>query len=227
MYSHGVTEYREEDFLMLSGIQHFAFCRRQWALIHIEGVWEENARTAEGRLLHENAHDASRLESRGKTVISRAVPVFSRELGLSGECDVVEYHLDPDGVPLAGRDGRWTVFPVEYKRGSPKEDPCDMLQLTAQAMALEEMLCCTIFEGALYYFEIKHRQSVPITEELRKTVREYAEEMHRYAERFYLPKPKRTKACGMCSLKDECLPSLSRLPSASAWNEENLGGKTE
>ena len=213
-----MAEYREEDFLMLSGIQHFAFCRRQWALIHIDGVWDENARTMEGQLLHENAHDTYRPESRVKTVVSRAVPIFSRTLGLSGECDVVEYHLDPEGVPLTGREGRWTVCPVEYKRGSPKEDPCDVLQLTAQAMALEEMLSCTISEGALFYFETKHRQHVQVTDELRETVRQFAEEMHRYAERSYLPKPRRTKHCNACSLKDECLPGLGRLPSASAWN---------
>ena len=217
-------EYREDDFLLLSGIQHFAFCRRQWALIHIEGVWDENGRTAEGRLLHENAHDAYRPESRGEVIISRAVPIFSRTLGLNGECDVVEFRRDPKGVTLAGREGLWTIFPIEYKRGSPKEDPCDMLQLAAQAMCLEEMFCCTVSAGALFYFETKRRQRVDITDELRDTVRAYAAEMHGYAKRAYLPKPKRMKGCGMCSLKDECLPKLERLPSAGSYNEENLGG---
>lgn len=212
---------------MLSGIQHFAFCRRQWALIHIEGVWEENARTAEGRILHENAHDAYRSESRGEVVISRAMPVFSRSLGLSGECDAVEFRRSRTGIPLPRREGLWTVYPVEYKRGSPKEDPCDALQLAAQAMCLEEMLCCAVPEGALFYFETRRRQHVEITEDMRETVRRYAEEMHRYADRAWLPKPKRTRACKACSLKDECLPKLSRLPSARQYNEENLGGDSE
>ena len=219
-------EYREEDFLMLSGIQHFAFCRRQWALIHIEGVWEENGRTAEGRLLHENAHDAYRPESRGSVIVTRAMPIFSRELGLSGECDVVEFRKDPAGIRLAGREGQWSAYPVEYKRGSPKEDLCDALQLTAQAMCLEEMLCCIVSEGALFYFETKRRQRVDFTDEMREKVRELAAEMHQYAERSFLPKPKRTKSCGACSLKEECLPKLERLPSAHAWNLENLGGET-
>lgn len=192
MHPYGVSEYREEDFLMLSGIQHFAFCRRQWALICIEGIWDENGRTAEGRLLHESAHDAYRPESRGETVVSRAMPIFSRTLGLSGECDVVEFRKDPAGIIIAGRQGRWSVYPVEYKRGSPKKDPCDLLQLTAQAMCLEEMLCCTVSKGALFYFETKHRLPVEITNELRGTVRQYAAEMHEYVQRGYYAVAPRT-----------------------------------
>lgn len=144
-------EYNEDSYLMLSGIQHFAFCRRQWALIHIDDVWAENERTTEGKILHDNAHDAYRSESRGEVIISRAMPVFSRTPGLSGECDVVEFRKNAEqGISLRGKGGYYTVSPVEYKRGAPKESLCDILQLTAQAMCLEEMLCCTISEGALY-----------------------------------------------------------------------------
>lgn len=217
-------EYNEYSCLMLSGIQHFAFCRRQWALIHIDNIWAENSRTADGRILHENAHDAYHSESRGDVILSRAMPIFSGTLGLSGECDVVEFRRSAkDGITLNGRDGVYTVYPVEYKRGAPKESPCDMLQLTAQAICLEEMLGCTISEGALYYFETKHRTQVAITDELRDTVRKYAAEMHEYFERRYLPRPKRTKACNACSLKEECLPKLEKLRSAKAYNDENLG----
>lgn len=126
---------------MVSGIQHFAFCRRQWALIHIDEVWAENERTAEGRIIHNTAHDVYRSESRGEVILSRAMPIFSRTLCLSGECDVVEFRrTTKNGISLHGRDGLYTVYPVEYKRGSPKENPCDILQMTAQAMCLEEML---------------------------------------------------------------------------------------
>ena len=217
-------EYNEDSYLMLSGLQHFAFCRRQWALIHIDHVWVENDRTAEGRFLHGNAHDAYRSESRGDVILSRAMPIFSRALGLSGECDVVEFRKTlREGITLFGRDGFFTVYPVEYKRGAPKENPCDMLQLTAQAMCLEEMLNCRISEGALYYFETRHRTKVFITDELRDAVRKYAAEMHEYFERRYLPRPKRTKACNACSLKDACIPMLEKLPSAKAYNDDQLG----
>ena len=216
-------EYKEDSYLMLSGIQHFAFCRRQWALIHIDNVWAENDRTAEGRILHDNAHDAYRSEARGDVIISRAMPIFSRALGLSGECDVVEFRKSKQGIQLHGKEGLYSVYPVEYKKGSPKENPCDDLHLAAQAMCLEEMLCCEIQEGALYYFETRHRVKIAITDEMRDTVRKYSAEMHEYFDRQYLPRPKRTKACNACSLKEECLPKLEKIQSAKAYNDENLG----
>ena len=107
--------YSEENFLLLSGLQHFRFCRRQWALIHIENQWAENGRTVDGAIIHEKAHDQSFTESRGDTVITRGVSVFSHTLGVSGQCDVLEYHRSADGIPLTGREGRWVPFPVEYK----------------------------------------------------------------------------------------------------------------
>lgn len=129
----------EEDLLQLSGLQHFAFCRRQWALIQIEQQWQENLRTVEGELFHRRAHDEQQRELRGNTLILPGLPVFSRTLGVSGKCDVVEFHADPGGVPLQGEEGLWLPFPVEYKRGAPKAHDADRLQLCAQAMCLEEM----------------------------------------------------------------------------------------
>ena len=221
-------EYKEESFLPLSGIQHFSFCRRQWALIHIDQLWAENDRTAEGRLLHDTAHDPYHSESRGQVIISRAMPIFSRTLGLSGDCDVVEFRrVHEGGISLSGREGLYSVYPVEYKRGAPKESECDLLQLTAQAMCLEEMLCCTITEGALYYFETRRRMHVSFTEELREQVRSFAEEMHQYFERQYLPRPKRTKSCNACSLREICMPELGKIRSAKEYNAEVLGGVGE
>lgn len=217
-------EYEESEFLQLSGLQHFAFCRRQWALIHIEHIWAENSRTAEGRLLHEKAHDRYLTESRGNLLISRSMPVFSRVLGLSGECDIVEFRPteEPGGIPIRGHSGNYTVYPMEYKRGSPKAGDCDALQLAAQAMCLEEMLCCRIAEGALFYFEIRRRVPVRLTEQLRQKVTETAAEMHQDYDRRYLPRPKQTKSCHACSLKDECLPKLGKLQ-AKAYNRLYLG----
>ena len=142
MHTH-VMKYSEEDYLLLSGIQHFAFCRRQWALIHIENQWAENERTVDGIIMHEKAHSGD-VESRGDVVIMRALRVFSATLGASGECDMVEFNRNADGISLNGHDGLWQPYPVEYKRGKPKEHNADEMQLCAQAMCLEEMLCCTI-----------------------------------------------------------------------------------
>lgn len=209
--------YREEDFLQLSGLQHFAFCRRQWALIHIEQQWAENYRTVDGSLMHEKAHDSSFTEHRGDRIVCRSVSVYSPQLGISGQCDVLEYHRSPDGVPLAGHEGLWQPFPVEYKRGSPKSGNADTLQLCAQAMCLEGMLCCDIPEGALYYGQTRHRERVLFTDELREQVRTLLQEMHTLYGRGHTPKVKPSKSCSACSLKELCLPALFRKKSVEAY----------
>lgn len=215
-------EWAEEDFLQLSGLQHFAFCRRQWALIHIEQAWADNLRTVEGDLLHERVHDEFLAERRADLLTVRGLRVFSRALGVSGACDAVEFCVDPGGVPLAGREGKWRPVPVEYKRGSPKQGDCDALQLCAQAMCLEEMLACDIAEGYLYYAQPHRRTPVVFTEELRGRVRTLLGEMHELYRRGATPKGKPRKACGACSLKDLCLPKLSKGASAVAYVRERL-----
>ena len=210
-------EYRHDDLLQLSGIQHFAFCRRQWALIHIEQQWKENLRTVEGDLFHRRAHDEQARERRGDFLILRGLSVVSPSLGISGKCDVVEFHADPKGVPLHGEEGLWLPFPVEYKRGRPKEHDADALQLCGQAMCLEEMLCCEIPAGALYYGEIRHRKEVAFTPELRQEVRTLLEEMHSLYDRGHTPRVKPTKGCNACSLKELCLPKLMGRRSVSAY----------
>ena len=205
-----MSGYHEEDFLQLSGLQHFAFCRRQWALIHIEQQWRENLRTVEGDLFHRRAHDEQARERRGDTLILRGLSVASPTLGLSGQCDVVEFHADPGGVPLRGEEGLWIPFPIEYKRGAPKTHRADELQLCAQAMCLEEMLCCTVPEGALFYGETRRRVPVSFSAELREMVRAMLEEMQRLYRRGYTPKVRRSKSCNACSLKELCLPALMK-----------------
>lgn len=209
--------YTEEEYLQLSGLQHFKFCRRQWALIHIEHQWAENYRTIDGAILHQNAHDTQFRESRGDTVITRGVSVYSAQLGVSGQCDVLEYHRGSTGIPLGGKDGLWQPYPVEYKRGSPREDTGDTLQLCGQAMCLEGMLCCEIPEGALYYGEIRRRVRVAFTQELRSQVCSLLEEMHQLYRRGYTPKVKPTKSCNACSMKELCLPRLMKSRSVSAY----------
>ena len=111
-------EYKEDDYLMLSGIQHFKFCRRQWALIHIEQQWDENVHTVIGELMHKKVHDPMSKEKRKDTIVVRALPIASRKMGVSGECDVVEFHKCENGISLFGHRGLYSVFPVEYKKAS-------------------------------------------------------------------------------------------------------------
>ena len=214
-------KYSEEDYLPLSGIQHFAFCRRQWALIHIENQWAENERTVDGIIMHEKAHSGD-AESRGDVVIMRALRVFSATLGVSGECDVVEFNRNADGISLNGHDGLWQPYPVEYKRGKPKEHNADEMQLCAQAMCLEEMLCCTIPCGALFYGEPRRRTEVEFTPELRGAVEDSLNEMHDYYKRGYTPKAKPRKGCSACSLKEICLPKMVQRKSVAAYVERAL-----
>ena len=202
--------YSQEDFLPLSGLQHFKFCRRQWALIHIENQWAENFRTTDGAILHENAHNGDFTESRGDLIITRDMRIFSRTLGVSGACDVLEFHRSGTGIPLKDREGLWQPYPVEYKRRQPKETSMDTLQLCGQAMCLEEMLCCEISKGALYYGELHRRTEVVFTQELRQEVRTLTAEMHDLDHRGHTPKVKPTRSCNACSLKELCLPKLMR-----------------
>ncbi len=217
--------YEEDEFLQLSGIQHFAFCRRQWALAYLEMQWQENVRTVEGKLLHEKAHDASIKEKRGDLLIVRALPVHSREIGISGECDVVEFHKSKDGAPLFGQKEKYRAVPVEYKRGSPKKDDIDALQITAQALCLEEMLCCEIPFGYIYYGETRHREKISFDDALRKKVRDLFLEMHKYDAQQYTPKVKRSKKCNACSLKDVCLPVLNQDISVKDYICRRIGEK--
>ncbi|WP_106059624.1 CRISPR-associated protein Cas4 [Clostridium vincentii] len=215
-------EYKEEDFLLLSGIQHFSFCKRQWALIHIEQQWQENLRTIEGEILHEKTHDTTIKEKRGDLIVSRGMAIFSRTLGITGACDVVELHKASDGVDIFGRDGTYKPIPVEYKRGKPKEDESDVMQLCAQAMCLEEMLLCEISEGFLFYGETKRRLKIILDDELRQRVKTIVKEMHELYDRRYTPKVKLSKSCKACSLTEVCMPKLCKNPSAINYIKKNI-----
>ena len=205
-----MQNYSEDDYLLLSGIQHYSFCPRQWALIHIEELWLENYLTASGRVLHNKAHNGDLVEKRGGLIIFRSLKVSSSRMGVSGECDVVEFHESKKGVSLKNYDGLWMPYPVEYKRGKTKTDDCDRLQLCAQAVCLEEMLCCEIKKGTLFYGEPRRREIVDFTEELRKLLEEVIAEMHRLFWYKHTPKVRTGKHCSNCSLKDLCLPKLCK-----------------
>lgn len=220
-------EYREDEYLMISGIQHFKFCRRQWALIHIEQQWDENVHTAVGGLMHKKVHDPYLTEKRKDVLITRALPVSSRNMGVSGECDVVEFHKNEDGIILQGHRGLYNVYPIEYKKGKPKAGEEDILQLVAQALCLEEMFSTTIPEGAIFYGETRRREIVKITDGLRQQVKEIFHEMHQYYDRRYTPKVKYSKACNACSLKDICLPKLGKAVSVKDYMNQILNEDEE
>lgn len=214
--------YREEEFLNIAGIQHFSYCRRQWALIHIEQQWQENIWTVEGGIMHEKAHDALFTEKRGDVLISRGMAVFSGTLGVNGVCDVVELHESPDGIPIFGRDGKWRPMLVEYKRGKPKENDADRLQLCCQAMCLEEMLGCDIPEASLFYGETNRRNKVPLDRELRDKVQAMLLEMHALYSRGHTPKVKPGANCKACSLADLCLPKMMKQTTVAAYLGKKL-----
>lgn len=214
--------YNEDEYLLLSGIQHFRFCRRQWALIHIENLWKENARTTEGKIMHERAHDSGLCEKRADMVITRSLAVSSPTLGVSGACDVVEFRKSEQGVPLPSEPGLYQPYPVEYKHGSPRKDSANELQLCGQAMCLEEMLCCDIPKGALYFGETRHRVEIEFTQDLRKDVADTLSEMHELYKRGYTPKVKPTKSCNACSLKELCLPALARCGSVKSYLQKHM-----
>lgn len=217
----------EKEPLMISAIQHFAFCRRQWALIHIEQIWQDNVRTVEGNLMHQRAHDEKQMEKRGDLIIMRGLRVHSEQLCITGICDVVEFHSAADGIALPEYEGLWLPYPVEYKRGKPKTHDADELQLCAQAMCLEEMLMCRIPEGSLYYGEPHRRTRVAFTPDLRARVTAMLSEMHQYTQKGYTPRPKPTKGCNACSLKDLCLPKLHKMPSVSEYIGQHIREENE
>lgn len=214
---------REANEATLSALQHFAFCRRQWGLIFLERQWAENARTAEGQVFHETAHHGPESEARGELLILRGLRVASPTLRLGGVCDVVELHRSPSGVSLAGREGLWLPYPVEYKKGSDQTKESDEVQLCGQALCLEEMLCCQIPEGSLFYGETRRRTRVAFDGTLRQRTLDLLHELLGYMDRGYTPGAKLHKGCNACSLRDIYLPKLSRAPSVADYIHDRAG----
>jgi len=218
--------YSEEEFLMLSGIQHYAFCQRQWALIHIEKQWAENVRTVEGQFLHEKVDDPYIVETRGTLVIERAVPIVSHELGLYGIADMVEYIKTGDlenSIKLEKQAGYWQPHPVEYKRGKTKSDNRDIMQLCAQAMCLEEAYGISIEYGSIYYAQTRRRVQIEFSSELKSSVKEMAANMHQAFDNGLTPSAIMGANCKLCSLLELCVPKLTKKhKSASRYIEKAL-----
>ena len=191
--------YEIDDLIFLSALNHYLYCPRRCALIHIEQLWSENLFTAEGRIMHDKA-DSNKFESRGNIRIDYSVPLRSLRLGLVGKADVVEFHKHGD---------MWIPFPVEYKRGKPKMDDCDKVQLCAQAICLEEMMKVEIPEGALFYGQTRRREDVVFDEKLRRETEVAAKKVHELIESGITPKAEYSKKCERCSLLHLCLPKAN------------------
>lgn len=200
--------FSEDELLPVSALQHLRFCERQCALIHIENVWAENRLTVEGKHLHERVHEAGS-EARGDVRIARGVRLRSLALGLTGVADVVEFNRADQGVRLPEIEGIWMPFPVEYKRGRPKPEPWDEVQLCAQALCLEEMLATSIAAGALFYGTTHRRQEVSFDSTLRGQTEEAARRLHELVEAGVTPKAIYEKKCEKCSLLHLCMPETA------------------
>jgi CRISPR-associated exonuclease Cas4 len=205
--------FSEDQLLPLSGLQHLLFCERQWALIHIEQQWEENRLTQEGRVLHERAHEGG-TETRPDVVTARGLRVRSLSLGLSGEMDICEFRrsseLESGAIRIPGRDGWWVPFPVEYKRGKPKREAWDEVQLCAQAMCLEEMFGTSIASGALFYGQNRRRSPVIFSVALRGLTERLSLRMHELFDNGLTPAAVYQPKCENCSLKFRCMPAIGR-----------------
>lgn len=202
--------YDEDDLLPVSALQHLVFCERQWALIHLEGQWAENALTSEGRLMHSSADEPS-LERHADALVARGLMLRSLRLGLSGKADVVEFRPASagQGIAISGHPGLWMPYPVEYKRGRAKTDLSDSVQLCAQALCLEEMTGATVAEGALFYGQPRRRFVVAIDEALRTQTEALAHRLHDLTDQGITPPARYRDACNQCSLMNRCLPRVT------------------
>ena len=221
----------DESPVMLSALQHYLFCPRQCALIHVEGVWNENFLTASGRQLHERV-DRRGGETRKDVHLATALRLVSNRLGLTGVADMVEFHRQDSPIDemghcvatrLSGRSGFWRPFPVEYKRGAPKSHRADEVQLCAQALCLEEMLGVSVPSGALFYGETRRRCDVVFNLELRLLTEDVAAKVRELIRVGETPPPVLTKGCRACSLREDCRPEdVGGRESARRWIKNQL-----
>lgn len=203
--------FSDDALLPISALQHYIYCPRQAALIHLEQVWADNRFTAEGNALHKKAHSAED-ESRPGVRITRSLPVVSHALGMVGQCDIVEFHDNGD------------VIPVEYKRGRPQKHRADEVQLCAQACCLEAMLDCAIEFGFIFYGQKKRRKKIAFDASLRSMTKQTAVALHEMIASEKTPLAiYESRKCDSCSLIDICKPHAFRLKrGAAAWFDARL-----
>lgn len=220
--------YDEDDLLALSGLQHYFYCKRQWALIHVEKQWVENVLTAEGRLLHDRVDNNKHIEHREGTIIERSVALRSLKLGIYGVADAVEFIRTDAGVMLPGEQGFWRPRPVEYKRGKPKAGICDKAQLCGQAMCMEEVYGMNVETGDLFYWQTRRRMPVVFDNSLRESVRNACADMQNMMETGVTPGVPDGVKCDRCSMLTACAPKVQKKKSgkvAGYINESIHGGE--
>lgn len=221
--------YDDDQMLMLSGIQHFMYCPRQWALIHIEQQWADNLLTAEGQVLHKNVDNPAYRQKNGDTITLRSVHIASHSLGLYGVSDAIDLLPSETGentITHPKYPGFWRPYPIEYKRGHRKPDERDEVQLCAQVICLEEMYQIQIPEAALFYHETRHREVVEMSESLRQLTFQLSDEMHKIFESGLTPKAVEHKGCRSCSLIDVCSPELTKKTSVAYYLKKMLNEET-
>lgn len=225
--------FTEDDLLPISALQHLVFCERQCALIHLERLWADSPLTVEGSDMHARVHDEDASEVRGDVRIARGIALRSFRLGLVGQADVVEFHRAKAGagVSLPNASGAWLPFPVEYKRGRPKRDLADRVQLCAQALCLEEMFGTRLQAGALFYGTSRRRLPVAFDEALRKFTQESTQRLHVLLAQRVTPRARREPKCKRCSLIGLCMPdamsarrSVTRYLASAAEDPAEQGG---
>lgn len=202
--------YSEYEYLMISGIQHYLFCKRQRALIHIENEWGENAFTKIGEIVHNKTDNPLIKEKRGRKIISRAMPVSSKKLGISGILDTIEFYKANEGITIDGKKGYWNPIIVEYKSGKDKKYQYDKAQLMAEALCIEEMFAINIKKGYIYYHKTDERFEVEFDNDLRQLTTDTILEMHQAYKEKKIPSASYYRKYNLCSLNDKCLPRLTK-----------------
>ena len=217
--------YCDDDMLMLSGIQHFRFCPRQWALIHLDQKWDENRLTTEGEIQHKRVDDPFYRQKCGDWIVLRSVNLASYELGLYGVADIIELRPCDDAensIMHPKYPGKWMPVPVEYKHGKNKQNEIDEVQLVAQAMCLEEMYGVHIPKAQFYYGEIHHRIDVELTPEIRTITCNCIAEMRKYYYEGTIPSAKKARHCANCSIRNYCIPELEDCTKGETYLRKNL-----
>lgn len=210
----------EENLIQISGIQHFLYCKRQWALFYIENLWEDNHLTIDGDKVHEKVHNTNIKETRKNKIIERGTYISSEKYKLTGQCDVIEYHKDINGINITNKEDKWKIIPIEYKHGNGESVDIDKYQLIAQILCLEEMFQTNIEYGYLYYKAANKKIKIENTNEIKSAVIKIIEEINDYTRKQYTPKVKKSKKCNNCSLYEKCNPKICSSKNVRKYLEE-------
>jgi CRISPR-associated exonuclease Cas4 len=198
----------ERERISISAIKQYAYCKRRFALMFIDGEWGSNYKIVEGDIFHEKANDPFFNEKRGVRHISRSVPVFSEKLNIYGVADIVEFLQDDNGVCIDSKHGLWRINPIEYKNGKPEKSSADNFQLCAQALCLEEMFSTKIESGEVYYGKLRKRVEVSLTDEVKCQTVGIIKEINTLLDNNEIPSRPENQNCNLCSLFDICVPTI-------------------